>query len=62
VPLRKPSDAEGVWLTINGSNLIDRSMLEPMGALLEQLVAELRDPAKPFVHDVESEWCASCVT
>ena len=62
VPLRKPSDAEGVWLTINGSNLIDRSMLEPMGALLEQLVAELRDPAKPFVHDLESEWCASCVT
>lgn len=60
IPLRKPSDTEGLWLTINGSDIIDRSMVEPMGALLEQLIAELRDPAKPFMHDIESEWCTSC--
>lgn len=62
IPLRKPSDTEGLWLTIDGSDLIDRSMMEPMGALLEQLIAELCDPTKPFMHDIESEWCTSCTT
>ncbi len=61
VPLRKPSGSEGLWLTINGANTITRDMLPGIEALLQLLVDELRDPATPFSHDPDSEWCASCI-
>ncbi len=61
VPLRRPSDSEGIWLTVQGNNVLDRSLMEPMGSLLTQLIHELMDPNTPFRHDPESEFCTCCV-
>ena len=61
VPLQKTSQSEGLFLRVAGHDVIDRSMLPDIAALLDTLVHELRDPAIPFVHDAESRFCTCCV-
>lgn len=61
VPLRKPSVAEEAWLSIQGDRTIKREQLPAIDALLLSLIDELIDPAIPFAHNAESEWCTCCV-
>jgi len=61
VPLRKPSLADEAWLSIQGDRTIKRELLPAIDALLLTLIDELLDPAVPFVHRAESEWCNCCV-
>ncbi|MBK7384360.1 MAG: PD-(D/E)XK nuclease family protein [Flavobacteriales bacterium] len=61
IPLRTPSGSSGIWLTVEGSNLLLREQLDRIGEVIQQLVAEIMDPATAFQHDPESEWCTYCV-
>ncbi|HRH39930.1 MAG TPA: PD-(D/E)XK nuclease family protein, partial [Flavobacteriales bacterium] len=61
IPLRKPSQAEGTWLNVAGSDIILRDQLDDMRSLVMQLIAELLDPAVPFAHSPKSKYCTSCV-
>jgi hypothetical protein len=62
VPLRRTSGSNGLWLSIAGEDRLDRTYLEPMRLLLQELVLELMDPSRAFVHDTESKWCTCCIT
>ncbi len=61
LPLQKASQAEGTFLRIGNSDLIERSQMPDLTALLAQLVEELRDPERPFMHDSDSRHCTCCV-
>lgn len=61
IPLQRTSLSDGLFLKILNSDEITRQMLPEIGALLSGLVDELKDPAIPFIHDVNAEYCACCV-
>jgi hypothetical protein len=37
-------------------------MLPGLTDLLSELVRELKDPERPFMHDPESRYCTCCAT
>jgi len=61
VPLKRSSQADGLFLKIAGEDLLRRSLMPDVAALLQALVDELRDPTAPFVHRAESIHCSCCV-
>ncbi|MFN9326763.1 MAG: PD-(D/E)XK nuclease family protein [Flavobacteriales bacterium] len=62
LPLQKASQAEGTFLRIGHNEVIDRTMLPGLTDLLSELVRELKDPERPFMHDPESRYCTCCAT
>lgn len=61
LPLQRASEAEGVFLVVEGSDHISRDQLPVIGALLSGVVQDLFDPAVPFMHRIESEYCRCCI-
>ncbi|MEO8589606.1 MAG: PD-(D/E)XK nuclease family protein [Flavobacteriales bacterium] len=62
IPLQRATQADGVWLKVNGSSDIERERIPEITALLTTMIGELRDPAIPFQHNRESRWCTCCIT
>lgn len=60
IPLQRPTLAEGEFLKVDQSTVLSRSHSLELGNLLTDLVNELLDPDKPFVHDPESTYCTCC--
>lgn len=60
-PLRKPSQAEHAWLTIEGEAVVTRDRLPAIETLLMTIVDEIMDPVVPFMHRIDNQWCTSCV-
>lgn len=61
IPLQRVSQSEGLLLELEGSTDITRNMTASIGALLDDLIAELMDTATPFTHDPDSRYCGLCV-
>ncbi len=61
IPLQRSSQADGLFLQVGGGDVITRSMLPDVAALLRALVEELMDPAVPFMHRSDSTFCSCCV-
>lgn len=61
IPLQRPSQAAGEFLTIAGEEVISRAQLPAIDALLAQVVDAMLDPDTPFQHDPESTYCLCCV-
>lgn len=60
IPLQKATQADGLWLHVNGSVDIGRERMPEISVLLTTLIGELRDPSIPFLHDADSRWCKCC--
>ena len=61
LPLQRPRQAVGESLRISGEEVIDRSQLPAIEALLVALVEEMLDPTIPFAHREASRYCRVCV-
>jgi hypothetical protein len=61
LPMQKASRSEGLYLRVNGNDLLDRSMLPAIADLIAGLVREILDPEQPLVHDPDSLYCTCCV-
>jgi hypothetical protein len=61
IPLQQPSNAEGIWLSVNGEENITRDMLGQVTELLCTLTEEIVRGTAPFAHDPASEYCACCL-
>lgn len=61
IPLQRPTQAAGEFLSIGGEDVIRRDQLSAIDELLTQLVDEMLDPQVPFAHDPESTYCGCCV-
>lgn len=61
IPLRKTTQADGLWLNVMGSEEIERAQMPAIAALLTTLIGELRDPATHFSHSEDSRYCSSCI-
>ena len=61
VPLRKTTQADGLWLKVMGSEEIKRAQMPAIAELLMTLIDELRDPGTRFTHSEDSLYCACCI-
>lgn len=61
IPLSKPSVSDGIWLKLEGSDVITRDQLQGITHLLTDIIVDVKNPSLPFKHDTTSERCASCV-
>lgn len=62
IPLQRPSQMTGGSLRIAGAEVIHRSQLPAIKALLSALVDEMCDPNVPFTHREASRYCKVCVS
>jgi ATP-dependent helicase/nuclease subunit B len=62
IPLQQPSNAEGIWLSVNNEKKITRDMLGQVTELLCALTDEIVHGTAPFTHDPASDYCACCLT
>jgi hypothetical protein len=60
LPLQQASRSGGLMLQFNGAERITRADLPMLRTLMLDIVAELLDPAVPFVHNTESTYCTAC--
>lgn len=61
LPLQRPSQVDGEFLSMRGGIVIERSQLPAIELLLTALVDELCDPDTPFAHREQSRYCRVCV-
>ncbi len=61
IPLRKTTQADGLWLNVLGSEEIKRAQMPAIAALLMTLIGELKDPTTTFSHSEDSLYCSCCI-
>lgn len=61
VPLQQPSKGEGLWLSIDGDQLITRGIMDRVEKLLSDLTDEIVRGHAPFQHDPASQYCVCCL-
>lgn len=61
IPVRTPSQSDGIWLSIGREQDIRREQLPAMRDLITVLMQELLDPQRPFAHNPDSRHCLCCL-
>lgn len=61
IPLQQHSRTEGIWLNVEGSDIVTRAMLPAITEMLTRLSDEIVKGAEPLVHDPRSTYCVCCL-
>jgi hypothetical protein len=61
IPLQRSSRSEGMWLTVEGSDLITRDVLPAITDMLTRLSNEIIIGDTPLRHDPLSAYCVCCL-
>jgi hypothetical protein len=61
VPLQRASRSDGIYLSIQGNDLITRAHYADLTTLLVDLTNELVNGTGPFTHSPNSTYCKCCV-
>ncbi|MBL0044762.1 MAG: PD-(D/E)XK nuclease family protein [Flavobacteriales bacterium] len=62
LPMQKATASEGFYLSIDGEDIIPRSVLPAITGMIELAVSEMLDTSRSFSHDPKSRYCVFCAT